>query len=209
MFARQLAKAHGYFIANELPFKQLGPGYSLALGHPNDGRNGLPMISYLCLAGPKSVFPVRGLDDFRGAVKLSSSKDALAFVRLRTSPVTCRTFGIDSDVWCEIVEASTLRADFCLGQMDSKGFRGEFSGGYFGGVSHKTFLACRLAKPVIKKDGSNFIVSRYVVIWTGNRPKTFKVGEEVSQDGEYRVISSEPLRTPEVLHLQWYLPDLK
>jgi hypothetical protein len=93
--------------------------------------------------------------------------------------------------------------------MDSKGFRGEFSGGYFGGVSHKTFLACRLAKPVIKKDGSNFIVSRYVVIWTGNRPKTFKVGEEVSQDGEYRVISSEPLRTPEVLHLQWYLPDLK
>jgi hypothetical protein len=115
IFAKQMAKAHRYTISSEVPIKLLRHGYSLDWGHSLDSPLGLPVTYDLCLAGPRSFTSVRDLNDLRGSVKVSSSRDDLRFVRLRTSPTTCLTFGTNSDVWCEIVDVSSLGPDSCLG----------------------------------------------------------------------------------------------
>lgn len=157
-----------------------------------------PGIGYeqLSLRTKSGQLRIQRLSDLQGHCRISTSAEALAFVRLRTSPATFSLFSADGTLWLEPIEVKDVTQQLLYGLPlpkleDLTRYAGRRNSIY---RAEDGFVAPRPV--VIKSDGCfevNRVIEEYPLPSALSKGKTFEVVEVVDHDGRYTVTQKRAL----------------
>lgn len=151
----------------------------------------LPQHMRLILNRAGNSIVVQSIGDFDGCALLTNEKQALSFVRIRTSPKFVNV--LDSSI-VEIVPTSRVDGDFVFGDDRLASYLRRASDGTFGVVSDETMKQFGIsAATVTSKDGGYQIRRAICTIEENASPQFYIVTESVSVQGHYEVMDKEPL----------------
>jgi hypothetical protein len=161
------------------------------------GGNGLILVT------KRGAAPVRRLSDLQGHVTISNEKEALAFARLLTSPVTAAVWYKD-DVEREMTTLSAIDSLFCYGDAAQlQGLKMLGGKGADGIVATREELAKHGVRPAtVAKASGGYTISRTLLQLDLRGERLIKVVEFVGKHGEYRRTSSRARPIPDRL---WYI----
>ncbi len=206
----RIAGQHKMFLLNEVFFPPFNLHCSLAWGGMFDAAPHEPYK--LVLTYPHGIKVVTDLDALRGKVTIRTPEDAIRFVRLRTWPATCKNFGINVPVWCEIFDSSDLPKDFDLGMLSASDFKMQVDGGRYGITSHRSYTVLRAKAANVAKVADGFEITREIVefeprtdILGNQKHKLAIIKEFAGEKGEYKVLSFREFFAPKDCVIHWYL----
>jgi hypothetical protein len=202
-----MAYAHviGGVANQEIRFHGLNPGVRLVVYDTEWG--GLPESFGIKLLRAPTIPPkqIHRLADLRGSVSIRDAKDALDFVRLRTSPGTW-DLGWDGGIEVEILSSSSSQRSRNYGiatdRIPAK------SEGWFGVVSDRLFREVHVPSAAVKANGADFVVTRSILekVQGYDEFKLRVVEEQVGPDGAYKrkvIRSASAPRNPDIF---WFVP---
>ncbi|MBM3501298.1 MAG: hypothetical protein FJX74_21815 [Armatimonadetes bacterium] len=146
-------------------------------------------VERLCLRRPGVFVIVRGPDDLRGHVRLTSAEAAKQYVRLFTSPSTVKS--LPQPWWMEVVSASQVDESLLFGRRSEliRWVRDPaWVSGWFGIATDEDRVSCGLQPLRVVMQGRRFTVTRTLArqtSWDGT-PGAYEVREFVSEDGAYK-----------------------
>jgi hypothetical protein len=189
-----------------VPFRILNQGKLVVDRDHNGGGFPLEAFERLYLESPKKSERIDDMANLKGKVIIQTPDQALAFVRLMTSPrtyLTWHTYGVNnSNGEQEAVIRGQVTEAFCFGDKKmSKDLRNTESG-YLGIISNtfKMRLAgIRKAKVRVVKQG--FEVRRTL---KGHEGKLLAVKETIGFDGSYSRIVIKKRNLPK--SIDWHFP---
>jgi len=160
---------------------------------------GLPTLGLpaerVCFADEREGFVVNAPADLAGHVSIDSPAEALAYVRLFSSPGVIMCYACPW--WVEVVPARSVSRRFLLGRegpLPGLG-GGDWPSGWFGILSQADWEATRLSGPRVERTAGGFLVIRPLVQLTAESPRATAasaVRETVTSDGR---IGREPGRS--------------
>jgi hypothetical protein len=148
-------------------------------------------------------FLMRDLHDLYGRVDISNCERAVAFVRIRTSPATYAGFEkLRHEVMAR--EAMDAKAVFGDAGLANRLARFPFEGP-FGLASRRTLKRANIPEASCTQVGSDFQVTRVLLVPASPGLRLVYVTEKVGKDGSYSV-SEKPFKTDAAI--PWDILDL-
>lgn len=182
----------------------------LVLGYAKDGGCGFPKEAFLHLfyVTFNHSEEIKDLNQLKGKVKIDSPEDALAFVRLKTSPITWYLWGRKSAM--EVVSMDQVDLKFCFG--DENEYRCRINSncsGMYGVVKDKSDLdSMKIKRAEVKATKTGFEIHRTLLTegekWCDNY--IYEVTEFVGSNGSYSVREGKLRKAPKTDNIMWILP---
>jgi len=156
-----------------------------------------PLRLFLIL--PSKVIEIDDLNKLCGRVKIETPRDALAFVRLMTSPRTycVLSFTARGYIEAEIVSRVQIDTDFVFGDKIAVETLKKH-GGYLGIVNKEKLAQLGIKPPSCSKVKHGYEIRRTLLVkdLMTNKQQILKVVEFVGRDGRYIRKESHPLDSP-------------
>jgi hypothetical protein len=139
--------------------RMLKPGSELVIAGPG-GLGSRGLYERLLLRSPSGPVLAEGPDDLVGHVLISEPKDALAYVRLFTSPATVHC--LRDDRWHEVIRRAAVTREFLFGRdMHEVQAVGPSPGDApWGIMDDNDWGKSGLREPVATREGEAFVVRR-------------------------------------------------
>lgn len=163
------------------------------------------------------LFQIDDLNKLRGYVSISTPKQALAFVRLRTSPETAGYFyeTNNNSAQVEIVERGHFDPDYMFGhEADWDMFR-SMPNGIVGIMDRKLVKQFKIPMATCTPVDGGFLITRTLLVENNNSLKgrdknLISVTEWVGKDGSYVIKEQKPLPYLSAITKDfWFLPHGK
>lgn len=191
------------------PFTMLDKG-TLVLGTLSNEGIGDPIEAFLHLfiVYPNSALEITHLEQLKGKVKINSPRDALAFVRLKTSPVTWYFW--EGKGAMEVVSRDQIDSSFFFGDNETYEWLKRLNdSGWYGIVNTKSMLsALKIEQAKVKLAKNGFEIHRTLLTqgkeWGDNYLQD--VTEFVGRNGSYSVRKGKLRKAPESASIKWILP---
>jgi hypothetical protein len=190
----------------KVPFEVLAHG-KLCVGLPPTPGLGDPIEAHqrLYLVLPKKAVQVRSLDELRGKVRIRTPEEALAYCRLRTSPVTWYLW--PDTGYMEIVSRDSVDDGYCFGDTKKCELRRRASSGYNGLVASKTTLAgLGIKPPTCRSSRGGYEVHRTLMMRDEKAFDSFfsvEISELVGRDGKYVAKMGQKRRLTDSNGVEW------
>lgn len=198
-------------IKNLIPTYHMKGKLMMAHDLSRYGGSGLPSDGFLRLyfVGQRNrISEVKGLNDLSGKVNICSQREALQFVRLRSSPSTCYLF--KDILWFEIMPFSAIDSCVLYGIDDIHVKIAKELGrdGILGMVREE--LAKQLPPIIITYDETRKVykISRNIVTLSyraGKSGEVFRMTEQVNDSGNYKILRKERIANSDVKSVNWRL----
>jgi hypothetical protein len=173
-------------LSLETPFQVSG---RLQVVRRDEG--GLPNLvtSKLYLRRGRTMRRILALGDLEGSVRIDSESEALAFARLRTSPVTGKA--LSAPLVYEVVERPDVDPAYLFGQ--SRYLEDTISKDGMHGVVEPGWLSrSGLLPTAVSRSPSGFTVRRNLVVWEDEfRYGLVRSTESVGRNGRYRMVQKQ------------------
>lgn len=156
-----------------------------------------PLRLFLVL--PSKVIEIDDLNKLCGRVKIETPRDALAFVRLKTSPRTYHilSFASKGYIEAEIVSRDQIDTNFVFGDKIAVETLKKYRG-YLGIVNKEKLAQLGIKPPFCSKVKHGYEIQRMLLVkdFMTNKQQILRVVEFVGRDGRYIRKESYPLGSP-------------
>jgi len=171
--------------------------------------NGIPPVdlSELQLRFPTGKAKViSSLNQLKGIVTVSSSAEALRFVRLRTSLYTAQALPSE-ETRLEIVSEKQIDDDLTFGYWEAIHRYQNVPEGFFGLVKAEPCTRITERYPKIIRTGDRFVVTRLVALFKGaEKGVPEEIVESVGKDGSYAIETEHAFRGGPLSEVCFFLP---
>lgn len=161
-----------------------------------------------------ALLKIDTLDKLRGRIIIHTPSEALAFVRLRTSPVTCITFNTQESIQVEVIASDRVSPDLTFGDHDMAKEMRTCEPGVWAVVpppwkpAGKKYAGL-LAMCLPKENG--FQVTRTLLVenFPYDRKEVqyfIRIVEWVGKDGQYVIKKQSVIPNPKGPISDWFLP---
>jgi hypothetical protein len=149
------------------------------------------------------------LVEFRGYVEITTPEEALAFVRLATSPmlnhVLRRTPGPREG---EVVPQTAVSPEMVFQNVEWLNNMKQAPDGMYGIVSEVTAKWLGYESPTVTETGAGFEVSRLIIQdWHAGGNLLKRTREWVGRDGEYRILCESVVSPLNDRRVRWWFSD--
>jgi hypothetical protein len=173
---------------------------------PCQGGDFCPHLSqFIYIDRGWKAYPVTSMSEFKGLVTISTTEQALTFVRLRNVPTV---WPAGHDMW----EATfTLKPDDAVAELvDSKSpteMTAVGGSGSLAVLSDKAYKLGRFTQTTVQAVGLDFVVTRWVAFRNDDQPLGVVElwREYVGRDGSYRLVTLKAEALPDLPDTRWSL----
>ncbi len=142
------------------------------------------------------------LNQLRGKVEINTPKEALAFVRLKTSPKTFYTFK-PPECWeweLEVISPDLVDEDFVFGDKRKAEALKKCHSGYYGITPKSRLAEFGIGTAKVRETKQGYEIERVIIVKDFKKKlvRVFKVIEFVERDGYYIRKRKIPIDTPAI-----------
>ncbi|MBV6457653.1 MAG: hypothetical protein HONBIEJF_00770 [Fimbriimonadaceae bacterium] len=192
----------------QVPFNVRGGGH-FAIG-------GIEYLNGSLVHFPNSLYfryghkrkAINSMKNLIGNVELTTSSEALAFVRLRTSPKTFGSFANGGRGLIELIPRSQITKALVYGDGKMASLLWKWPSGWFGVIDDKDFARFCAARATHEARGKVFLVSRTVMSYDFVKESglVFRIQEVVYPDGEIYMSKCVPITLQPAILRKLYVP---
>lgn len=194
-----------------VPFEVLGGG-ELVLSERSGELFSYPVETclHLFLVTPQIRQEITRLEQLKGQVRISTSNEALSFVRLKTSPATWYLWeGMGA---MEVVSVDQINPSFCFGdENECNSLRDGRYPGMYGVVKSRSDLVALKIKPTeVKVTKNGFEIHRTLITQVKRWGDSYlqEVTESVGYDGSYSIHRGKLRKAPDTDSIKWFFPTI-
>ena len=196
----------------KVPF-EIPNGGTLVLGVPEGVVPGNPLEAFqrLFVVYESGALLVDDLAVLSGRVKIQTPAEALAFCRLKTSPVTYYLWGKGRVLSLEVVSRDQVNTGFCFGDKDKCASLKRLPSGYYGVVDSAADLRQHgIAAPSARATSEGFVVERTLLEGDPFELEcdVVETRELVTRDGGYKLLSASKRPAPKIPGVTWVIPAI-